>query len=94
MSNDAQVSDAYTTDDIKYEWKASNPIQLKEGLRKSLPSFELQEVKTDYCTSKTNTGESHTADSLTLSAWSAAGAYPFAGAEISVYLHAPFCMSD
>jgi anionic glutamate receptor len=51
------ASYAYTTDDIKYEWKRLNPIQQKEGLRQSLPSFELQDVLTDYCTSKTNTGE-------------------------------------
>ncbi|KHN81457.1 Glutamate-gated chloride channel [Toxocara canis] len=51
------ASYAYTTDDIKYEWKVTNPIQQKEGLRQSLPSFELQDVLTDYCTSKTNTGE-------------------------------------
>lgn len=51
------ASYAYTTDDIKYEWKLTNPIQQKEGLRQSLPSFELQDVLTDYCTSKTNTGE-------------------------------------
>ncbi|KAK6105637.1 cation transporter family protein [Brugia pahangi] len=51
------ASYAYTTDDIKYEWKLKNPIQQKEGLRQSLPSFELQDVLTDYCTSKTNTGE-------------------------------------
>uniref|UniRef100_A0A1I7VMZ9 Glutamate-gated chloride channel n=1 Tax=Loa loa TaxID=7209 RepID=A0A1I7VMZ9_LOALO len=50
------LKDAYTTDDIKYEWKLTNPIQQKEGLRQSLPSFELQDVLTDYCTSKTNTG--------------------------------------
>ncbi|KAE9555319.1 hypothetical protein FO519_001478 [Halicephalobus sp. NKZ332] len=50
------ASYAYTTDDIKYEWKKTNPIQQKEGLRQSLPSFELQDVLTDYCTSKTNTG--------------------------------------
>uniref|UniRef100_A0A914S2D9 Neurotransmitter-gated ion-channel ligand-binding domain-containing protein n=1 Tax=Parascaris equorum TaxID=6256 RepID=A0A914S2D9_PAREQ len=49
------ASYAYTTDDIKYEWKVTNPIQQKEGLRQSLPSFELQDVLTDYCTSKTNT---------------------------------------
>uniref|UniRef100_A0A915PF56 Ig-like domain-containing protein n=1 Tax=Setaria digitata TaxID=48799 RepID=A0A915PF56_9BILA len=49
------ASYAYTTDDIKYEWKLKNPIQQKEGLRQSLPSFELQDVLTDYCTSKTNT---------------------------------------
>ncbi|VDP15337.1 unnamed protein product [Onchocerca flexuosa] len=51
------ASYAYTTDDIKYEWKLKNPIQQKEGLRQSLPSFELQDVLTEYCTSKTNTGE-------------------------------------
>ncbi|VDM69042.1 unnamed protein product [Strongylus vulgaris] len=51
------VSDAYTTEDIKYEWKATNPVQQKDGLRQSLPSFELQDVVTKYCTSKTNTGE-------------------------------------
>uniref|UniRef100_A0A0N5A2R6 Ig-like domain-containing protein n=1 Tax=Parastrongyloides trichosuri TaxID=131310 RepID=A0A0N5A2R6_PARTI len=51
------ASYAYTTDDIKYEWKAENPIQKKVGLEKSLPSFELYGVLTDYCTSKTNTGE-------------------------------------
>uniref|UniRef100_A0A914C3C8 Ig-like domain-containing protein n=1 Tax=Acrobeloides nanus TaxID=290746 RepID=A0A914C3C8_9BILA len=51
------ASYAYTTDDIKYQWKEVNPIQQKAGLRQSLPSFELQEVLTDYCTSKTNTGE-------------------------------------
>ncbi|CAI4228524.1 unnamed protein product [Auanema sp. JU1783] len=51
------ASYAYTTQDIKYEWKATNPVQQKDGLRQSLPSFELQDVLTDYCTSKTNTGE-------------------------------------
>ncbi|CAB3408694.1 unnamed protein product [Caenorhabditis bovis] len=51
------ASYAYTTQDIKYEWKATKPIQQKDGLRQSLPSFELQDVVTDYCTSRTNTGE-------------------------------------
>uniref|UniRef100_A0A915CX95 Uncharacterized protein n=1 Tax=Ditylenchus dipsaci TaxID=166011 RepID=A0A915CX95_9BILA len=50
------ASYAYTTDDITYLWKATNPIQQKDGLRQSLPSFELQDVLTDYCTSHTNTG--------------------------------------
>ncbi|CCD61324.1 Ig-like domain-containing protein [Caenorhabditis elegans] len=51
------ASYAYTTQDIKYEWKEKKPIQQKDGLRQSLPSFELQDVVTDYCTSLTNTGE-------------------------------------
>ncbi|KAI1711016.1 neurotransmitter-gated ion-channel ligand binding domain-containing protein [Ditylenchus destructor] len=50
------ASYAYTTDDIEYQWKVQNPIQQKDGLRQSLPSFELQDVLTDYCTSHTNTG--------------------------------------
>ncbi|KAL7073103.1 hypothetical protein ACQ4LE_007905 [Meloidogyne hapla] len=50
------ASYAYTTDDIIYVWKADNPVQQKQGLRQSLPSFELQTVLTDYCTSNTNTG--------------------------------------
>nr|ADZ96468.1 avr-14 splice variant c [Haemonchus contortus] len=49
------ASYAYTTQDIKYEWKEQNPVQQKDGLRQSLPSFELQDVVTKYCTSKTNT---------------------------------------
>ncbi|GMT37487.1 hypothetical protein PFISCL1PPCAC_28784, partial [Pristionchus fissidentatus] len=32
------ASYAYTTDDIKYIWKVQNPVQLKEGLKQSLPS--------------------------------------------------------
>uniref|UniRef100_A0A915NB10 Ig-like domain-containing protein n=1 Tax=Meloidogyne javanica TaxID=6303 RepID=A0A915NB10_MELJA len=42
---------AYTTDDIIYVWKRDNPVQQKLGLRQSLPSFELQTVLTDSCTS-------------------------------------------
>uniref|UniRef100_A0A914WL87 Uncharacterized protein n=1 Tax=Plectus sambesii TaxID=2011161 RepID=A0A914WL87_9BILA len=50
------ASYAYTEDDIKYIWKEENPIQLKAGLNSSLPSFELADVSTSYCTSTTNTG--------------------------------------
>uniref|UniRef100_A0A915NRB2 Glutamate-gated chloride channel n=1 Tax=Meloidogyne floridensis TaxID=298350 RepID=A0A915NRB2_9BILA len=45
------ASYAYTTDDIIYVWKRDNPVQQKLGLRQSLPSFELQTVLTDSCTS-------------------------------------------
>lgn len=51
------ASYAYTTDDILYLWKNDTPIQLKDGLKESLPSFDLQDATTGYCTSKTNTGE-------------------------------------
>ncbi|KAI1705759.1 neurotransmitter-gated ion-channel ligand binding domain-containing protein [Ditylenchus destructor] len=50
------ASYAYTTDDIEYVWKDIEPVQLKQGLHSSLPSFQLGEVNTTYCTSKTNTG--------------------------------------
>ncbi|CAB3397342.1 unnamed protein product [Caenorhabditis bovis] len=50
------ASYAYTENDIEYRWKEVNPVQLKAGLHSSLPSFELNNVSTTLCTSKTNTG--------------------------------------
>ncbi|EYC44942.1 hypothetical protein Y032_0445g1589 [Ancylostoma ceylanicum] len=50
------ASYAYTTKDIEYVWKSEEPVQLKQGLSSSLPSFQLNNVSTTYCTSKTNTG--------------------------------------
>uniref|UniRef100_A0A914CT09 Glutamate-gated chloride channel n=1 Tax=Acrobeloides nanus TaxID=290746 RepID=A0A914CT09_9BILA len=50
------ASYAYTADDIEYQWKDADPIQIKTGLRQSLPSFVLSDVKTGNCTSVTNTG--------------------------------------
>ncbi|KHN80184.1 Glutamate-gated chloride channel, partial [Toxocara canis] len=50
------ASYAYTIDDIEYVWKSTDPVQLKDGLHSSLPSFQLNNVTTTYCTSKTNTG--------------------------------------
>ncbi|VDL64215.1 unnamed protein product [Nippostrongylus brasiliensis] len=40
----------------QYIWKSDEPVQLKTGLSSSLPSFQLNNVSTTYCTSKTNTG--------------------------------------
>lgn len=37
-------------------WKEKDPVQLKTGLESSLPSFQLNNVTTAYCTSMTNTG--------------------------------------
>uniref|UniRef100_A0A914D0N0 Ig-like domain-containing protein n=1 Tax=Acrobeloides nanus TaxID=290746 RepID=A0A914D0N0_9BILA len=51
------ASYAYTTDDIEYKWKTEEPVQLKKGLEFSMPSFQLTNFTTTYCTSKTNTGE-------------------------------------
>lgn len=50
------ASYAYTTNDIEYRWKSVDPVQLKGGLNSSLPSFQLNNVTTTYCTSRTNTG--------------------------------------
>ncbi|KHJ84257.1 Neurotransmitter-gated ion-channel transmembrane region [Oesophagostomum dentatum] len=50
------ASYAYTDNDIEYRWKEKDPVQLKDGLNSSLPSFQLNKVTTTYCTSKTNTG--------------------------------------
>uniref|UniRef100_A0A915PSR5 Uncharacterized protein n=1 Tax=Setaria digitata TaxID=48799 RepID=A0A915PSR5_9BILA len=36
--------------------QSKDPVQLKEGLHSSLPSFQLSNVTTTFCTSKTNTG--------------------------------------
>ncbi|VDK53263.1 unnamed protein product [Anisakis simplex] len=40
----------------EYKWKSNDPVQLKDGLNSSLPSFQLNNVRTTYCTSTTNTG--------------------------------------
>ncbi|CAJ0929448.1 unnamed protein product, partial [Mesorhabditis belari] len=50
------ASYAYTTNDIEYRWKEQQPVQLKDGLNSSLPSFELSNVSTAFCHSHTNTG--------------------------------------
>nr|AAP13536.1 avermectin-sensitive chloride channel GluCl alpha/yellow fluorescent protein fusion [synthetic construct] len=50
------ASYAYTTKDIEYLWKEHSPLQLKVGLSSSLPSFQLTNTSTTYCTSVTNTG--------------------------------------
>uniref|UniRef100_A0A1I8B0W2 Ig-like domain-containing protein n=1 Tax=Meloidogyne hapla TaxID=6305 RepID=A0A1I8B0W2_MELHA len=50
------ASYAYTDTDIEYLWKETDPVQLKPGLESSLPSFQLTNFSTGYCTSKTNTG--------------------------------------
>ena len=50
----------------EYVWKTEYPIQLKAGLVSSLPSYELVNVSTSYCTSKTNTGQSKEISSVSL----------------------------
>uniref|UniRef100_T1E1T2 Gamma-aminobutyric acid receptor subunit beta n=1 Tax=Cupiennius salei TaxID=6928 RepID=T1E1T2_CUPSA len=49
------ASYGYTTNDIVFEWKPMDPVQLAKKLY--LPKFSLNDFRADYCTSKTNTGE-------------------------------------
>ncbi|KAG8198285.1 hypothetical protein JTE90_021539 [Oedothorax gibbosus] len=49
------ASYGYTTADIVFKWKEGDPVQVTKNLH--LPKFTLTAYYTDYCTSKTNTGE-------------------------------------
>ncbi|XP_075749537.1 glutamate-gated chloride channel-like [Rhipicephalus microplus] len=49
------TSYAHTTEDIVYLWRQSDPVQVKRSLH--LSKFSLTKFMTDYCTSRTNTGE-------------------------------------
>jgi anionic glutamate receptor len=44
-----------TTDDLIFVWKEGDPVQITKSL--NLPYFTLENFYTDYCNSKTNTGE-------------------------------------
>lgn len=40
-----------------FQWKEGDPVQVVKNLH--LPRFTLEKFLTDYCNSKTNTGNSH-----------------------------------
>ena len=46
--------DGWTTADLIYKWKQEEPVQIVKDL--NLPRFKLEKFSTDYCNSKTNTG--------------------------------------
>ena len=46
--------DGYTTDDITYRWKNTEPVQIAQGL--NLPRFSVEKYASRYCNVKTNTG--------------------------------------
>ena len=46
--------DGWTTDDLKYQWKKDDPVQITHDLH--LPRFTLEKYVSDYCNIKTNTG--------------------------------------
>ena len=49
------ILDGWTTDDLKYQWKKEDPVQITKDLH--LPRFTLEKYVSDYCNIKTNTGE-------------------------------------
>ncbi|KAI1289769.1 Glutamate-gated chloride channel [Halotydeus destructor] len=49
------ASYGYTTEDLVFLWKEGDPVQITKTLH--LPRFTLQKFRTNYCTSRTNTGE-------------------------------------
>ncbi|XP_067133557.1 glutamate-gated chloride channel-like [Centruroides vittatus] len=49
------VSYGYTKEELIFIWKDDDPIQLIKNLH--LPRFTLERYETDYCSSRTNTGE-------------------------------------
>eukprot|EP00093_Oithona_nana_P005230 05230.XXX_28095_35047_1 [CDS] Oithona nana genome sequencing. len=49
------ASYGYTTDDILYLWKDTDPVQIAQNL--SLPRFSIENYASSYCNVKTNTGE-------------------------------------
>ena len=49
------ASYGYTTEDLVFLWKEGDPVQVTKTL--SLSRFTLLKYVTDYCTSRTNTGE-------------------------------------
>ncbi|XP_068983859.1 glutamate-gated chloride channel isoform X5 [Bombus flavifrons] len=49
------ASYGWTTDDLVFLWKEGDPVQVVKNLH--LPRFTLEKFYTDYCNSKTNTGE-------------------------------------
>ena len=52
LFNDA---DGWAKDDLIYQWKEKDPVQVVPGLH--LPRFTLEQYKSAYCDVKTNTGE-------------------------------------
>ncbi|CAG7818669.1 unnamed protein product [Allacma fusca] len=48
------ASYGWTTTDLIFKWKQADPVQVTSELH--LPRFALEQFKTDYCDSQTNTG--------------------------------------
>jgi hypothetical protein len=48
------TTDGWTTDDLVFQWKKENPVQVAKNMH--LPRFILEKFQTDLCNSITNTG--------------------------------------
>ena len=53
--HNTHTQDGWTTNDLKYQWKAEDPVQITKDHH--LPRFTLEKYVSDYCNIKTNTGE-------------------------------------
>ena len=60
-------ADGWTTTDLIFKWKQADPVQVTSELH--LPRFALEQFKTDYCDSQTNTGEKNIHVAFRLSFW-------------------------
>ena len=49
------LKDGWTIDDLIYEWKSEEPVQIVDNL--NLPRFKLEHYDTDSCNTQTNTGK-------------------------------------
>ena len=49
------LTDGWTIDDLIYEWKTEEPVQIVDNL--NLPRFKLEHYDTDSCNTQTNTGK-------------------------------------
>ena len=47
-------TDGWTTDDLIFQWKRENPVQVAKNMH--LPRFMLEKYEADFCHSVTNTG--------------------------------------
>ena len=47
-------TDGWTTDDLIFQWKRENPVQVAKNMH--LPRFMLEKYEADFCNSVTNTG--------------------------------------
>ena len=50
------LTDAFSTDDIKFAWRESNPVRLSERASVLGPDHELGEITTDDCSAVTMSG--------------------------------------